>query len=113
MNKYEITVLDWDEVEDVEYWVPGHGLDKAHKALAAGKKAVFLGACDCGCWTEEMSREATEMAATLGEDGPVYHNLHRFHKGYPVIILPKELRGRNGFLVAMSLPWKPDTAPEA
>lgn len=107
MSKHEITVLEWSEVEDIGYWTPGHGLDQAREALAAGKKAVFLGACDCGCWTSEKSVEARRMAASLGEDGPVYHNLIRLDKGEPVIILPKELR-RDSSHCAISLGWKLD-----
>jgi hypothetical protein len=43
------------------------------------------------------------MAATLGEDGPVYHNLVCLQKGRPVVILPKELRRDS--CCAVSLGW--------
>jgi len=109
MDKHDLTVFAWEEILDIKYWIPSHGTEKAEKALAEGKKAVFLGACNCGCWTEDHNRKAREMAATFGDDGPVFHNLKSLDEGRPVILLPKALRGRGGSYCAISLPWIPET----
>lgn len=104
MQKHEITVFQPDEFEYIEYWVPGHGLEKAREALASGKKVVFLGACDCGCWNRNVhSKKAVQMIREAGLEGKVFHNLTSLSSGCPVVLLPEELR-RSEYHVASNLP---------
>ena len=105
MSKHEITVLQWDEVKDIDYWTPSHGLNAAIAALDSGKKAVFLGACNCGCWNRKVqSKKAVEMIKEAGLEGKVFHNLVSLCSRRPVVIYPEELRP-DEYHVADSLPW--------
>jgi hypothetical protein len=106
MSKHEITVLRQEEFKVIGYWTPSHGLKEALAALEAGKKAVFLGACDCGCWDRNVqSKEAIEMIRAAGLEGRVFHNLVTLYSDIPVVIYPEELRP-DEYHVADNLPWK-------
>lgn len=105
MEKHEIIVLQWEEIVHIGYWTPSHGLSEAIAALTAGKKAVFLGACDCGCWNRDVqSAQAVKMIQEAGLEGRVFHNLVRLSSGRPVVIYPKELRP-DEYHCASNLPW--------